>query len=71
MRGEAHCEELPIVASSAGGDDEVGKWETWTPQPIMCGTQVNVGESSLRDITNSEIGRKITEFADQLNGTLP
>ena len=54
------------MVGSAGGDEEVGKWETLTPQPIICGTQVNVGGASQGDITDPEIGRKITELADQL-----
>ena len=32
----------------------------------MCGTQVNVGGSSQGDITDLEIGRKITEVAEKL-----
>ena len=63
---EAHCEELSSVTGSVGADREVGKWEAWTPQPIMCGTQANIGGVSPRDITDSAIGSKIIELTDQL-----
>ena len=54
------------MAGSAGGDKEVGKWEAWTPQPMMCGTQVNMGGSSPGDKMGPEIEEKFTELADQL-----
>ena len=63
---KAHHEELSSVTCSAVGDKEVGKRETWTPQPMMCGIQVNVGGSSLRDNTGPENKRKFTELVDQL-----
>ena len=53
-RRKAHSEELPSVASSSRGDEKVGKREAWTPQPMMCGTQVNMGVSSPRDNTGLE-----------------
>ena len=37
-----------------------------TPQPIMCGTQVNIGGSSPRDIMGPENVEKISELADKL-----
>ena len=54
------------MAGSVGGDEEVGKREAWIPQPMMCGTQVKMGGSSLGDNTRPEIEEKITELADQL-----
>ena len=63
---KTHCEKLPSMAGSVGGDEEVGKWEAWTPQPMMCGTQVKMGGSSAGDNTGPEIEEKITELADQL-----
>ena len=63
---KAHREELSSVTCSAIGDKEVGKGETWTPQPMMCGIQVNVGGSSLGDNTGPENERKFTELVDQL-----
>ena len=54
------------MAGSAGGNKEVGTWEAQTPQPMMCGAQVNMGGSSPGDNTGPEIEEKITELADQL-----
>ena len=54
------------MAGSAGGDKEVGKREAWTPQPMMCGTQVNMGGSSPGDNTGPEMEENFTELADQL-----
>ena len=54
------------MAGSVGGDKEVGKREAWTPQPMMCGTQVNMGGSSPGDNTGPKIEEKFTELADQL-----
>ena len=63
---EAHSKELSSVACSAGGDQEVGKREAWTPQPIMCGIQDSKWGSSLGDITGPKIEEKFTELVDQL-----
>ena len=54
------------MVGSAGCDKEVGKREAWTPQPMMCGTQVNMGGSSPGDNMGPENEEKFTELADQL-----
>ena len=54
------------MAGSAGGDEEVGKWEAWTPQPMMCGTQLNRGEVLQGTIWDQKMREKFTELADQL-----
>ena len=69
--GKAHHEKLPSMASSAGGDKEVGKRETWTPQSMMCGTQVNTEEVSPGDNTGPENEETFTELADQLRVQCP
>ena len=54
------------MVGSAGGDQEVGKWEAWTPQPMICGTQVNAGGSSPGGNMEPENKGKFTELGDQL-----
>ena len=63
---KAHCEKLPSMAGSAGGYEEVGKREAWTPQPMICSTQVNIVGSSLGNNTRPENEEIFTELADQL-----
>ena len=66
LRREAHSAELPTLVGSARGDKKVGKREAWTPQPMMCGTQVATRGSSLGENTGPENEGKFTELADQL-----
>ena len=48
------------MASSVGGYQKGGKWEAWTPQSIVCGTQVEIGGNSLGGFSGTEkwVGRQ-------------